>query len=1418
MRSLGLCVGASSLKAVVCELNGERPAILSTFTASHDGNPKQALSRYLSSQDAARFDGVALTGRRLKDFVRLSTITEPEAVETAARYIRSEGPYEAIVSAGGETFLLYKVDSGGGISGVVSGNKCASGTGEFFLQQVKRMGLEVSAAVRRAESSTSYKVSGRCSVFCKSDCTHALNRGEPIGGVCAGLCRMMADKILELTARTNIHRILLVGGTTRNQVMVEELRRSLLGVIVPAEAVYFEALGAALWALQHRTQPFPGPERLFKESPGSFGALPPLAEAADKVEFRSLAEARARPGDVCILGLDVGSTTTKAVLLRLEDDAILASVYLRTEGDPVGASRKCYDSLDRQAAGAARIVCLGTTGSGRQIAGLHALTRGVINEIIAHAAAAVYFEPAVDTIFEIGGQDAKYTYITAGVASDYAMNEACSAGTGSFLEEAALESLEVDYRRIEALALRSRRPLNFSDQCAAFINSDIKTALQEGTGVEDIMAGLAYSICANYLNKVKGARPCGRTIFMQGGVCYNKAVPIAMASLLNRRIIVPPHPGLMGAFGVALEVKQRLELGLLERREFSLRELADRTVTDVGFFACPGGKERCDRKCPIRIIEVAGERHPFGGACNRFYNLRMRETRDTERLNLVRLRQRLVFREPCPPARDAKTVGINRSFLTNTYYPLFYGFFTRLGLRVILPAEVKPEGVNRKGSSFCYPCDISHGLCADLLARDPDFLFLPHILEVEGNGQACHRTCPFVQGEPYLLREAFGIKTPMLIPLLWFRRGIAGQKPRFLELAREMGFGSRQAAEAFACGCRAQQDFFAECRRIGREFLEALRPEETAIVLFGRSYNAFAEEANMGIPHKFASRDVKIIPYDFLPCDDAAVERTMYWGTGRQLLAAARFVKDHPGLFAAYITNFSCGPDSFLITYFRDIMGSKPSLTLELDNHTADTGINTRVEAALDIIQRYRKLAEGGRAGGERATGFQPARVRTAGRRLQVVSSRGEELELTDQRVRVLLPSMGELNVETLASTLRRIGIHAVPLPVPDLESLKAGRKNSSCKECLPLQLTVGSLLTYLQARRNPGELTVFFMPGTDGPCRFGQYQVFIRALIEKQRLENVAVLSLNSSKGYSEVPDFFKVIGLFWQACIFADLMEEARGVLRVLARDAESALALHARLWGRFLRWLETGPRKEILEVVQGIARELGAIPLAGSPVAAKRVALVGEIYVRQDPFCQGELLRHLESRGFLVRIAPMSEWLDYLAYLLRLKPIGFKPGPLKFLKLKAVATAMQRLEKGVRRSFTGSGLCWEEAIEVDRTVRHSMHLMSPHLYGEAILTVGLALREILHSACGVISIGPFGCMPSRLAEGLLANRMSTAGLEGIRELPAWPEGDLPFLAIETDGSPFPQLVQARLEAFCLQADKAHALMQAGLAHRTA
>ena len=1466
LRSLGICLGASTVSAVVVGSRGRE--VLHTHREGHEGAPQEVLGRVLEDGSLQPFARIAVTGRKLRESVRLSTLSEPEAVEWAMRAVGTVG-IDAVVSAGGETFLLYRLDRQGRITAVHSGNKCASGTGEFFLQQIGRMNLGVEQALEQARQAAPYRVSGRCSVFCKSDCTHALNRGESIGSICSGLCLMMAEKILELLAGKGIRRIILIGGTSSNQVMVEQLRQELEEVLVPPQADCFEAYGAALWALEHGARPLDEPGRLFRAEGGSFRCLPPLAAAARRVEFRQLPEDRPGNQDQCILGLDVGSTTTKAVLVRLEDDALLGSVYLRTGGDPVAAARSCYAALGRALEAPVRIVGLGVTGSGRQIAGLHARTDGVINEIIAHATASLYLDPEVDTIFEIGGQDAKYTYITGGVPSDYAMNEACSAGTGSFLEEAAGQSFGIDYRQIEPLALQARRPPNFSDQCAAFINSDIKTALQEGVSREDVIAGLVYSICANYLNKVRGARPVGRKIFMQGGVCYNRAVPIAMAGLLGREIVVPPHPGLMGAFGVALELKQRRELGLVERREFSLGELAAREIELVRTFGCNGGREGCDRKCEIRVLKVDGQTHPFGGACNRYYNLRDgggRKTRSRRGLDLVRERQQLVFggfwetrssdsgeadvNGPVPvnqaatPAcaagarsgragrsegvsrgeggvravrRGLGTVGINRSFLVHSYLPLFRTFFSALGLRVVLPDRLRPDGINRKGAAFCYPCELAHGFCADLLDKRPDCLFLPHLQEIEGRGEASYKSCLFVQGEGYLLREAFGIRTeelPILAPVLNFRRGIESQRRQFVQLGRRLGASARQGASAFVQALAAQRTLERESALLGRRFLDELGEDEIAIVLFGRCYNAFAGEANLGIPGKFASRGVRIVPYDVLPFDDSLIERSMYWGQGRRILAAARVVKDHPNLFGVYITNFSCGPDSFLLSYFRQIMDHKPSLTLELDTHTADAGVDTRIEALLDIARRYRELERRGvtrkTAGGNRP--FRPAAIESHGGELVVRSSAQGVLRLTDPQVRVLLPSMGELNVQVLAAVLRRAGIDAVALSPPDVECLRTGRKHTSCKECLPLQLTTGSFLHYLRERRDKGEVTVFFMPGTDGPCRFGQYHVYLRHLIREQRLENAAVLSLSTASGYSEMPAVFKTIRVFWQGCIAAGLMEEARSVLRVLAADREQALRVHGEAWAEFLGSLEQGPAGGVQGAVGRLARRLSGIPLRRPLSEARYVALVGEIYVRQDGFCQGEIVSYLESRGFVVRVAPAEEWFYYLAYLFQRGALGAEVGPLRRLQLRLLLGAMQHLEGRTKRRFARCGLVEPELVDIHRTIGIGEALMSPELYGEAILTVGLSLREILSRACGVISIGPFGCMPSRFAEALLATGMFARRLPELGRSDAGGCGDLdalPFLAVETDGNPLPPLVRARLEAFCLQAERVHSQM---------
>ena len=617
MRSAGVCVGASSVDFVELETTPAGIRILEARTRRHEGNVRGALVDLVRDRDYTSSLPTAVTGKRFRSQIKLPGISEPEATESAYDVLKHiYGHVDAIVSAGGETFMVYQLDSEGRIADVHTGSKCAAGTGEFYFQQVRRMDLDADTALQLARGSDPYPLAGRCSVFCKSDCTHALNKGENKGRVVAGLCTMMGRKVFELLSGFNPKRVMLVGGTSHNEIMCAYLHERLGDLVVPAEALYFEAFGTALWAARRagdghahprmlsrpaaEDHPEPRPTEsalvcgtpqswtadpaaleaeLFRPQESSFRFFDPLPAFQDRVRFHELERGTARDGDRCILGIDVGSTTTKALLLRQPDNRVLASVYLRTAGDPVGAARRCYRELASQVKGVSlEIYGLGVTGSGRQIVGLNALTDAVINEIIAHAKAAVYFDGAVDTIFEIGGQDAKYTYITNGVPADYAMNEACSAGTGSFLEEAAREELGLQTTEIAPAALRGQRPPNFNDQCTAFISSDIKTAIHEGIQENDIAAGLVYSVCMNYLNRVRGNRPVGSRIFMQGGVCYNRAVPIAMAALADRPIAVAPEPGLMGAFGVALAVKEQIEQGLLEPSSYCLDELARREV------------------------------------------------------------------------------------------------------------------------------------------------------------------------------------------------------------------------------------------------------------------------------------------------------------------------------------------------------------------------------------------------------------------------------------------------------------------------------------------------------------------------------------------------------------------------------------------------------------------------------------------------------------------------------------------------------------------------------------------------------------------------------------------------------------------------------------------------------------------------
>jgi predicted CoA-substrate-specific enzyme activase len=481
MSYVGINIGALTVK--VAALRGDAKI---ARVVAHRGRPLEVLNEMLAGNEFTDAECFGVSGR-------LGHISEVSAIQRAIR--ETPGSFDAVASLGGESFLAY-ILAEGRIINVLSHNKCAAGSGEFFVQQIGRMGLGMEEAIRRSFEGKVVPLASRCSVHCKSDITHKLNRNEATPeDILHTLHDSMANKVVALLEKgqRKLRRVLLIGGVTCNAAMVAALREKLPATefVVLPESPWFEAWGTALIT---RDEPVHKAPNLARQS--NLSRLPSLNNYSDRVQVIAAPPWQLPPDGPMILGVDAGSTTTKAILLDPATRAVVASHYARTSGDPVAATRQCLHALV-DLVGNRRVSLVGTTGSARELAGAYLGTEHVYNEISAHAAGANHFDNEVDTIFEIGGQDSKYIYLRNGVPIDYAMNNACSAGTGSFLEESAHGDLGMDVSDIADLALAAPSPVHFKATCAAFINSDIRIAQQEGHSRENIVAGLVYAIAAN---------------------------------------------------------------------------------------------------------------------------------------------------------------------------------------------------------------------------------------------------------------------------------------------------------------------------------------------------------------------------------------------------------------------------------------------------------------------------------------------------------------------------------------------------------------------------------------------------------------------------------------------------------------------------------------------------------------------------------------------------------------------------------------------------------------------------------------------------------------------------------------------------------------------------------------------------------
>ncbi len=595
---------------------------------------------------------------------------------------------DALVSLGGEDLVVYTIDKNNKIITSFSGNKCASGTGEFFKQQLARMNMKLGDINNIPEDSCVLKLSSRCSVFMKSDCTHRLNKGEAkTGDIVLSLSDVMAIKVIDFLKRARIEKgkVLLVGGVTQNQYILRFIRERMpqIEFIVPEQAPYFEAYGAALMAGTSGSN-LPPLSSLFKSSHIQFKRFKSLQTAQGRVTYLPSQKGKVVAGREYILGVDGGSTTTKACLIDIETNEVTASFYGRTHGDPVSALKNCLVEMKKQIRedigdGKINITLASTTGSSREILGVFLETPAVYNEIIAHAVGTTFYRDNIDTIFEIGGQDAKYVSLKNKVPIDYAMNEACSAGTGSFLEESAQGDLNIpDAAQIGDIALAAKEPLKFGEHCSAFINSDIRNAIQQGASREDITAGIVTSIVSNYLNRVVGNRTIGKNIVLQGGVAKNKAVPLAFAMLLDKDILVPPDPELMGCFGVGILAKQKVAEGFLTKATYDLDQILATSIIYEKEFQC----KACDNFCPIRILNVNGHKYMFGGRCNKYANIRKKKVfNEAEVIDYIEKRNDILFKECAPDPEELD----QEKRLCRRHSPLFFHLYALAALFLVLP-------------------------------------------------------------------------------------------------------------------------------------------------------------------------------------------------------------------------------------------------------------------------------------------------------------------------------------------------------------------------------------------------------------------------------------------------------------------------------------------------------------------------------------------------------------------------------------------------------------------------------------------------------------------------------------------------------------------------------------------------------------
>ncbi|MFB3819819.1 MAG: acyl-CoA dehydratase activase [Candidatus Methylomirabilales bacterium] len=956
-------------------LPAPRPLVVSPYRRVL-GDPVGAAEALLSSLRSSLPDrdlDVVATGRAarlLLDRGAGSRVNECKAAAAAVAFLHPA--VATVFEMGGESSRFLRLPGAGrpALLDYETNGDCAAGTGAFIDQQASRLGYRVEdvGEIARAARSAA-RIAGRCSVFAKSDMIHAQQKGAGPPEILRGLCDAVARnfKASITKGKPVVPPVAFIGGLAANAGVVQALRELFrldeMQFLVPDAAAWFGAIGAALLgappARSDARHPAPRPaaaapsEERHTAQPLS---LEHVLLLRDRVRPPRLPEPGSRAE--AYLGIDVGSISTNLVVLDAAGE-VLHEIYARTQGRPIQVVRDGLAAIREALGDRVAIRGAGTTGSGRELTGELVGADTVTDEITAHTTGAMHVArtllgATVDTIFEIGGQDAKFIAVQDGVVVDFAMNEACAAGTGSFLEEQA-ERLGVSIQEeFSRLAFRSRRPARLGERCTVFMEQDVHAWQLRGASREDLVAGLAYSVALNYLHRVVRGRRIGEAIYFQGGTAYNDAVAAAFAGILGKRIIVPPHNGVIGAIGMALLAREKAR-GTGRPTRFRGLDLSA-VPFGTRAFVCQG----CANACDMQEVTVEGVKTFWGDKCSDRYRKPARSERRPVIPDLLAERRARLLDGYAGPRPGGPRVGIPQALFTHDRFPFWRTLLESLGCAVVLSEDtnrrIAQDGVDLTVAEPCYPIRVAHGHVKALLDAGLDFVLVPNVMTFEPAPDTVEsQLCPWAQTLPHVLRSVprlEGMAGRLLMPAVHFGLGEAHAARDLQPLGRALRASRRQTARAVAAAFAAQRRFQAAVETAGRAALAVL--EQTGaggVILVGRGYNIHDRAVNLDIPRKLREYyGVNVLPLDCLPLgelDIRDVHDHVYWHSARRILAAGKLAARLPAVHIVYLTNFKCGPDSY-IRHFLGRASGKPFLTLQFDGHGNDAGFLTRCEAYLD--------------------------------------------------------------------------------------------------------------------------------------------------------------------------------------------------------------------------------------------------------------------------------------------------------------------------------------------------------------------------------------------------------------------------------------------------------------------------------------